>query len=233
MLAVARREALQAMAYPVALLHLGLFVAVVAPGLMAGGKGFGGLLIQFLLVLAALYAGLFLTGLAVRTVLAAAPERPVLEHGIGRIPVLGSARRSMAMARFTKVYHTCLLAGLSMKETVETACTASHNGVIREAGRRLQAALDEGSALGPVFLASDAFPPAFARSYATAEESGGLDKDLGRWADFFQDEAARRVRTASAVISKAVYFAVLLFVAWTIIRSYTARYNEMFEMLDD
>jgi type II secretory pathway component PulF len=127
----------------------------------------------------------------------------------------------MAMARFTKVYHTCLLAGLSMQETVETASEASHSATIRDAGRQLALALKGGGPLGPTMMSCGAFPSAFARSYATAEESGSLDKDLARWAAVYQEDAARGTKAAAGVISKGVYFAVLLFVAWTIISVYS------------
>lgn len=232
MLATARRDALQSMAYPVLLLHLGLFVGVLVPGLM-GQSGFIGILTKFGLLLLALYAVVIIGAFGVRALLAAAPVNAPLDRILNAIPVVGSARRALAMARFTKVYHSCLLAGLSMTETVETASRAAHSGVIGAAGRQLVATLAEGGALGPKFVSCGAFPPAFARSYATAEESGSLDKDLARWAKVYQDDAARTVKTASNVLSKGVYFLVLLFIAWTVIRAYSNYYGMMNEILED
>lgn len=231
MIATARRDVRQAMAYPVTLLHLGLFVAVLAPGLMSQ-SGFGEILVRFAMILGLVYGVVFAGWLAVRALLKSAPGSAGIDRLIRAIPVIGKARRSMAMARFTKVYHTCLLAGLSMQETVESACTASHSGVIREAGEVLQATLKEGGALGPKFIDSGAFPAAFARSYATAEESGGLDKDLARWSNLYHEEAVRSVKSASNLVSKAVYFLVLLFVAATIIRIYSG-YFDMIESITE
>lgn len=231
MIATARRDVRQAMAYPVLLLHLGLFVAVLAPGLMSQ-SGFGEILVRFVQVLVLVYGVVFAGWLAVRALLKSAPGSAAIDRLIRGVPVIGKARRSMAMARFTKVYHTCLLAGLSMQETVETACSASHSGVIREAGAALQATLKEGGALGPKFIDSGAFPAAFARSYATAEESGGLDKDLARWSNLYHEEAVRSVKSASNVVSKAVYFLVLIFVATTIIRIYSG-YFDMLESITE
>jgi len=232
MLAVARRDALQGMAYPLLLLHLGLFVGVLVPGLMAQA-GFGAMLGTFALALLALYAVAFAAWLGLRALLAAAGGNAALDRALNALPVLGRARRALAMARFTKVYHGRLLAGLPMAETVETATRASASAALGEAGRQLVATLAQGGALGPTFLSCAAFPPAFARSYATAEESGGLDKDLARWSAVYQDEAARSVKTASALLSKLLYFAVLLFVAWTVIRAYSGYLGEMEEILGD
>jgi type II secretory pathway component PulF len=231
MLATARRDALQSMAYPLLLLHLGLFVGVLVPGLMAQSD-FIEIVKRFVLALFALYAAVLIGWIGLNALLAAAPGKPGLDRVLNAIPVLGGARRALALARFTKVYHSCLLAGLSMKETVETASRAAHSGVIAYAGRELVATLDEGGALGPKFVSCGAFPPAFARSYATAEESGSLDKDLARWSTVYQNDAARTVKTASNVVSKLVYFLVLLFVAWTVIRAYSGYYAELNELME-
>jgi type II secretory pathway component PulF len=231
MLASARREALGAMAYPAFLLHLGLFVGILAPGMMSG-KELPEILRDFLLAVLALYAVGFLVWSGMRAFLRNASGSTALDGLLRRIPVLGGARRAMAMARFTKVYHTCLLAGLSMQETVETASAASHSATIRRAGELLSEVLKGGGPLGPTMMSCGAFPSAFARSYATAEEAGSLDKDLARWASVYQEDAARGAKSAAAVISKGVYFAVLLYVAWTIISIYSGHFRELEDMLE-
>jgi type II secretory pathway component PulF len=231
MLASARREAMAAMAYPAFLLHLGLFMGVLAPGLMSG-TGFPEIARDFVLLLLVLYAVGFVVWLGVKALLRNAGDSTVLDGILRRIPVIGGARRAMAMARFTKVYHTCLLAGLSMQETVETATEASHSATIHGAGKQLVQALKGGGPLGPTMMSCGAFPSAFARSYATAEEAGSLDRDLARWASVYQEDAARGTKSAAGLISKGVYFAVLLFVAWTIIGIYSGYFQQLEDILE-
>jgi type II secretory pathway component PulF len=230
MLAAARRDSIQAMIYPLVLLHLGVFVAVVPGALMSGDQGFAGILGDFLLVLLALYAVGLVVFLGIRALLGAAPDHPGVDAILNRIPYIGKARRSMAMARFTKVYHSCLLAGLSMKETVATAVDVSRSGVIRRAGRRLAEVLGHGGPLGPEFIACGAFPSAFARSYATAEESGSLDKDLARWSRVYQDDASRAAKALSVAIPKILYALVVAFVAWKIIDFWSDYYGMLEEL---
>jgi type II secretory pathway component PulF len=232
MLATARRDFRQSMVYPLVLLHLGVFVAVVPSALMSGEGDFGSITRDFILALLVLYALGGLVIFVLRRILNAAPENAAIDRLLHRLPVIGRARRAMAMARFTKVYHIGLLAGLSMRETVESASVASQSGILREAGRGLLDALKEGGALGPEFVKCGAFPPAFARSYATAEEAGGLDKDLARWSNLYHEDAVRSVKSASNIVSKAVYFLVLLFVAATIIRIYSG-YFDMIESITE
>jgi len=231
MLESARKEALSAMAYPAFLLHFGLFVGILAPGMM-GGKEFPEIVRDFVITLVVLYAAGFAIWIGVKALLRNAASSTALDGLLRRIPVLGGARRAMAMARFTKVYHTCLLAGLSMKETVETASEAAHSAIIRDAGSQLSEVLNGGGPLGPTMMSCGAFPSAFARSYATAEEAGSVDKDLARWSAVYQEDAARGAKSTAAVVSKGVYFAVLLFIAWTVIRSYNDVYLQPLKDLD-
>ena len=226
MLASARREALRSMIYPGVLLHMGVFVATVPGGLMAGQSG-GSILLSIILWLAGLYLGIALIVVLVLGLLNAAPTNVGIDRWINRIPVIGKARKSMAMARFTKVYHIGVLAGLPMAEVVSMASDASHSGTIREAGKALRLRADEGGALGPVFVASPAFPAAFSRSYATAEEAGGLDKDLERWARLFHDEAARGIKAVAIAVPKVCYVLIVIFVVWKILGFYSGYYETL------
>jgi len=226
MLASARREALQSMIYPTVLLHMGVFVATVPGALMAGRSG-ASILGSIILWLVGLYLGIALIVLLVRGLLKAAPTNVAVDRWLNRIPVIGKARKSMAMARFTKVYHIGVLAGLSMAEVVSMATEASHSGNIRQAGARLLEKAREGGLLGPFFVASNAFPAAFARSYATAEEAGGLDTDLERWSRLFHEEAARGIKAVAIAVPKVCYVLILIFVVWKILGFYSGYYETL------
>jgi type II secretory pathway component PulF len=232
LLAASRRDALHSMIYPAVLLHLGIFIAVVPTALLAGESS-GKIVVSLIGALLALYVGLALVALGVRAILKAAPASAAVDGWLNRLPVVGNARRSMAMARFTKVYHTGLLAGLTMKETVESALVASNSGTIRAAGGGLLATAKEGGALGPRFLESKAFPAAFARSYATAEEAGGLDHDIERWSRVYQDEAARGAKLLAAAIPKVCYGLVMIFVVWKILGFYQGYYGALDKIGED
>jgi len=226
LLASARSEAVKSMIYPTVLLHLGVIFGN-APGALMNGESASSILFNIAIILGLIYATGFVLVMMSRGLLKAAPTNAGVDGFLNRIPLLGKARRDLALARFTRVYHTCLLAGLSMQETAATATTAAQSGLIREAGRQLADTLKTGDKLGPVFIASPAFPNAFARSYATAEESGTLDKDLARWADLFQQDALRGARKVSAAIPKIFYALVVIFVVWKILGFYQGYYGMM------
>jgi type IV pilus assembly protein PilC len=226
MIASARRDALQSMIYPTVLLHMGVFVATVPAGLMAGQSG-GSILASIIVWLIGLYLGIALIAMLVRGLLRAAPTNVAIDRWLHRIPVIGKARKSMAMARFTKVFHIGVLAGLSMTEIVSMAAEASHSGMIREACGAVLVRAKEGGLLGPVLVASRPFPAAFARSYATAEEAGGLDHDLERWARLFHEEAVRGTKAVAVAVPKVCYVLILIFVVWKILGFYSGYYETL------
>jgi len=216
-----RRHVLRGAIYPAVILHMGVFISVVPQSLMAGTSHPWR---ELMFTLLALYIGALLIFMAIRALAKAAPHQPKLDLLLNRIPWLGKARQYIAMARFTKVYHLCLMAGLTISETVATASAAAHSGAILKSGEKLAAFARAGELLGPAFLASPVFPKAFARSYATAEVSGSLDKDMARWNQFFREEAETAVQRFATALPKVVYALVMIFIAWRILGFWSSYY---------
>lgn len=225
MVASTRAEAVKSMIYPIIVLHMGIVIGTIPTAMMKGEASGGSMLLSLLGNLLVVYLVAFAVIMGVRALLKAAPTNANVDHQLTRLPWVGKARQNMAMARFCKVYHSCVLAGISIDETVKLATQASQSGVIRESGKQLMQTAKSGNPLGPDFLADPAFPKAFARSYATGEEAGTLDTDLARWARRFQDEAETSAKTLAVMLPKVLYFLILGFVAWRIIGFYGAYYS--------
>ena len=225
MLASARRDMVNGMIYPIIILHLGVVIGTIPTDLMQATKTpaqmLGGLIVNLIV----LYVAVFVVVMAIRAVLKMAPDHPQIDTLINRIPWIGSTRRNLAMARFSQVYHSCLLAGIPMSETVGIAAGASQSGLVRAAGKRLVQVAREGNALGPQFVAESAFPKAFARSYMTGEEAGTLDTDLARWTRLFQEDARASAKAMAVMVPKILYFFIMMFVAWKIVGFFTGLYS--------
>ena len=231
MLSSTRRETLKSLVHPILVLHLGVFIGTVPMAMMAGDKSSGEIIGSFFITLLITYALVFIAFLGIRSFIRKAKNSPRADALLRRIPLVGKARGSLAMAAFTKVYHTCLLAGIPMRETVRMASEASQSGMILDAGKRLEASVAEGNPIGPQLLAESAFPKSFARSYSTGEAAGTLDKDLAHWSTLFQREAEAGFRTLSEVFPRFLYFLILIFVAWKVAGFYQNYYGGMLEQL--
>jgi type II secretory pathway component PulF len=227
LVARARRDALKAMIYPFILLHFGLLLAAIPSDVMSGGITAEGVFRDLVVALLITYTLIAVGVILIMWLLRLAPANPSVDRLLNFWPMIGGARKNLAMARFTKVYHAGLVAGLSMGETARMAGAASSSGTIREASKRLISTAKDGNALGPVFVSEKAFPRAFAKSYATAEESGMLDKDLLRWAKVFEEDATSSVRTLSVVVPKLGYALIVVFVVWKLVSFYSGYYGSL------
>ncbi|GAA5481389.1 type II secretion system F family protein [Haloferula sargassicola] len=225
MVAEAKRQAWQAMIYPLVLLHLGLLLAAIPVRAGLDGLDVNLLATRFVVSLGVTYAliagGCFLG----RGLLKKAPRSEAVDRRLNALPFIGRARKSLALARFARVYHAALLAGLPMRETVRMAGEASQSGQLAAAAGRIEAAVREGGAVGPMLAAEPVFPKAFARSYATAEESGKLDEDMDRWAKHFAADSIERVSRLSVVLPKLGYALIVAFVVWKILAFYAGYYG--------
>ena len=232
MLASVRREVLRALVHPIIILHLGIFIATVPTAMLAVDRNAVGISGGFFATLLVTYAIALALFFGIRALLRAARRNAGLDRAIRRIPLVGKTRTNTAMAGFCKVYHTCLLAGIPMRETLRMAADASQSGLIRQAAGHLQKSLAEGNPLGPGMTSESAFPKAFARSYATGEAAGTLDTDLDRWAGYFQEEARAGARTLAAVLPRILYLMVLCYVGWKIVGFYDSYYGSLLKQLE-
>ena len=232
MVAAVRRELIMGMIYPMIILHLGVFIGTIPLSLMGPPRSIGEIASDFAQSLLILYASIAIVLLLGKLVLAKAPVNALLDRSINRIPWIGKARGNMAMARFCKVYHACLLAGVSMVETVRVSAHAASSGMIRRAGDRLAAIVKEGNPLGPGFMKESAFPSVFSRSYAVGEEAGTLDTDMANWSAKFQEDATSSAKLASTMVPKVLYFLILAYVAVKIIGFFSGYYTELDQIGD-
>jgi len=231
MLASVRREMVMAMIYPLIVLHLGIFIAIF-PTAMMNGEELSAIIFKFGVTLIGFYIVVAVVTVLLSALFRAGSSNSWIDHFLYRVPFLGKTRQNMAMARFCKVYHSCLLAGIPMSETVAVSASASHSAMLRKASKKLSKAVNAGDALGPQFIAQGAFPKTFARSYLTGEEAGTLDKDLARWSSLYQTEAEASAKLLAAVVPKVLYFFILGFVAWKIISFFTGYFGGMLEMME-
>ena len=227
MIAAVRREIIKGLIYPMIVLHLGIAIGNIPLSITGDPLSLEQVAGGFLKSLFMLYATVAIVFFVGKFVLGKSSHSPVLDRAIGLIPWLGAARRSIAMARFCKVYHACLLAGISMVETVRVSAESAQSGLIHRAGGRIAGAAAQGHPLGPEFLKESAFPAEFSRSYATGEEAGTLDTDMGNWSRRFQESAESTMKLAGIMIPKLLYFGIMAYVAWKVVSFFTGYYSAL------
>ncbi len=123
------------------------------------------------------------------------------------------ARASAAMSALTS-------AGLSLPEAVEVATETASNLVIRGALARGRAGLLAGDGLARPLAATGVFPETFIQTLRVAEDTGTMDANLKRMADFYQKEAESAVKNLVGLVEplSTVFIALIVgFIAMAVV----------------
>jgi type II secretory pathway component PulF len=225
-------KAIGALIYPLILLHFGL-VFPALPKFFAG-EGPSAVLAEIGLHMGIAWALLGGLGFAAWAAVKAAASSSGVDGFLNTIPLVGGVRRHWALARFCQVFQTGLLAAFRMTETLQLAGDASQSARLREAGRSAAHALESGDiALAAAMKRTRVFPKAFMQSVATAEETGTLDREMGRWAVAEAELAAQAQNRLATVIPWILYILIVLYVAARIIGMVTGIYAPLLKMLDE
>lgn len=236
-----RRKIFKGLTYPIVLIHLAVPVSTLMVAVSASfsldGEGNGGgyreaflnsgknMLLVYLIVLLALLFFALLHRLGRTSAL--------IDSFLCGIPLLGKARRAVTMERFTQVFEIFLLAGRTMSDSLDGAGRASGSGRIRKASRAGAGIVADGDLLATALYASPgAFPHEFARGVAAAEEAGQLDREMAEWGRYYSESAAEAMDQLGEWTPKLFYWAILLLVAWLIIRGALAYRDMLMKLID-
>ena len=87
--------------------------------------------------------------------------------------------------------------------------------------------MQEGATIAQPLIESEVFPPMVSQMVKIGEESGELEKMLGKVADFYEDEVDASIQSLTSIIEPLMMIAVGFMVGIIVI----AMYLPMFKML--
>jgi type II secretory pathway component PulF len=215
------RQIMSNLAYPLALFHFAFLIFPLSSLQNLVWKGdVLGFLYQKALFFAPFYA-------AVSVVLYMCQGqrgeiwRAVLERIFRLIPVLGSARRSLALARLSAALEALISAGVTIIEAWEIAVLACGSPALAQAVLGWRPQLEAGQTHAELVNDSREFPEVFANLYNTGEVSGKIDENLLRLHTYFQEDAERKTRALAEWSPRVVYFLIVLVIAYQIVSFWT------------
>jgi type II secretory pathway component PulF len=151
--------------------------------------------------------------------------RSAVENILRPVPMLGAARRCLALARLAAALEALLSAGVLITSAWELAAAASGSPALGRAVRGWREAVESGATPAELIKQSPQFPEMFASLYATGEISGQLDETLGRLHRHYQEEGSRKMRLIAEWSPKLIYYIVMLLIAWHIVSFYYHLYG--------
>jgi type IV pilus assembly protein PilC len=218
------RQVLADLAYPVALFHMAIFIFPFSEFFMSGNwwvylaKTFGVLMPLYVLVVAMVYASQSKHG---------ERWRSVVELFSRPIPVLGTARHYLALARLAAALEALIAAGVTIIEAWELAGTACGSPGLRRAVLAWKPDLLGGQT--PADAVNDCawFPEMFANLYHTGEVSGTLDESLRNLQRYYQEEGTRKLHAVAQWTPRLIYLIVALLIGYKVVQFWSGYFKQI------
>ena len=140
---------------------------------------------------------------------------------------IGDTVLKVTMARFSRTLSTLVASGVDIIKALEITGQTAGNWVIEDALAGVRVKVHEGIPIAQPLIENDVFPPMVAQMVKIGEETGELEKMLGKIADFYEDEVDAAVQSLTSIVEPIMMIGVGLMVGVIII----AMYMPMFKML--
>jgi type IV pilus assembly protein PilC len=145
-----------------------------------------------------------------------------------RLPMkIGDTVLKITMARFSRTLSTLVASGVDIIKALEITGQTSGNWVIEEALAGVRAKVHEGIPIAQPLVENEVFPPMVSQMVKIGEETGELEKMLGKIADFYEDEVDAAVQSLTSIVEPVMMIGVGIMVGIVII----SMYLPMFKML--
>jgi type IV pilus assembly protein PilC len=140
---------------------------------------------------------------------------------------IGDVVLKVTMARFSRTLSTLVASGVDIIKALEITAQTAGNWVVEEALGDVRARVHEGVPIAQPLLENPIFPPMVSQMVKIGEETGELEKMLGKIADFYEDEVDSSIQTLTSIIEPIMMIGVGIMVGIIII----SMYLPMFKML--
>ncbi len=145
-----------------------------------------------------------------------------------RVPMtIGQVVRKVSMARWSRTLSTLIAAGVDIVKALDITAQTSGNWVVEHETSRLRVRVQEGATIAQPLIESAVFPPMVSQMVKIGEESGELEKMLGKVADFYEDEVDASIQALTSIIEPLMMIMVGIMVGIIVI----AMYMPMFKLL--
>ncbi len=127
-----------------------------------------------------------------------------MDRALLRAPVVGEIVKKATIARYARTLGTMFAAGVPLVESLDSVAGAAGNRVYYEGVMAIKNEVSTGTHLRLAMEHTGLFPNMVVQMVAIGEESGELDKMLGKVADFYEQEVDDAVEALSSLIEPMI-----------------------------
>lgn len=145
-----------------------------------------------------------------------------------RLPMkIGDVVLKITMARFSRTLSTLVAAGVDIIKALEITGQTAGNWVVEDALGGVRQKVGEGVPIAQPLVENPVFPPMVSQMVKIGEETGELEKMLGKIADFYEDEVDASIQALTSIVEPIMMLGVGIMVGIVII----SMYLPMFKLL--
>jgi type IV pilus assembly protein PilC len=153
--------------------------------------------------------------------------RPYWDQFKLKVPKIGPVVLKVTMARFSRTLSTLVSAGVDIIQALEITGQTAGNWRVENALGDVRAKVHEGVPIAQPLVDNPIFPPMVSQMVKIGEETGELEKMLGKIADFYEDEVDAAISSLTSIVEPLMMILVGAMVGVIVI----AMYLPMFRML--
>jgi len=121
-----------------------------------------------------------------------------------RLPVMGDLFRKVSISRFSRTLSTLIQSGVPILGALEIVGKTSGNKVIEIAVNNVRNNVREGESISQPLIKSGVFPPMVTRMISVGEQTGELEKMLGKISDFYDEEVDTTLAGLTSMIEPLI-----------------------------
>lgn len=155
---------------------------------------------------------------------AAILRSPTLQYALDttvlRLPIVGDLVTKALVARWTRTLATLFGAGIPLVDALGSVAQAAGNRVFHQATMQIQRDVSTGQRMTLSMEGTGVFPPMVVQMSSIGEESGSLDKMLGKTADFFEAEVDEKVKGLSSLLEPVIIVVLGILIGGIVVAMY-------------
>ncbi len=121
-----------------------------------------------------------------------------------KLPVFGVLIRKVAVGKFTRTLSTLVRSGVPILSSLEIVSKTADNRVVEIAVDKVRENVKEGEPIADPLSRSGVFPPMVVRMISVGEQTGELEKMLGKIADFYDEQVDTAVSGLTSLIEPLI-----------------------------
>lgn len=222
------KQVISQLIYPVILIHLATFIFLIL--LPFARSQFNAnlplLFARAALVLAPLYGAVVVMIYATQSK-HGENWRAGIESVLRLVPLLGTARRYLALARLAAALEALISSGVNIFEAWDLAATASGSPALQRAVAAWKPRVTAGQMPSEAVNNCRLFPEMFANLYASGEISGKIDESLRHLHRLYHEDGSRKLQAFAQWTPRLVYMLVALVIAYEVVQFWLGYFNQI------